>query len=422
MPTRDLHIDVLILGGGVAGLWTLAHLRKLGYNCLLVEKSAIGSGQTIASQGIIHGGVKYALSGESSDASASIARMPQIWDDCLAGRGAVDLTACRVLSREQFLWTTPGLISRIAGFGASKLVRAEGEKLDTAARPAAFTDAPRGVDVYRVPERVLDPSSLLTALAGPVNSGGCICKSDEATIGAHEGSSDGGRTITLSGPTDTRVTFRAAVLAAGRGNAALVEAFGCDDMGVVQQLRPLHMVIARNAPAEIFGHCLGASNLPRLTVTSARDDATGEWIWYIGGAISEGEGVARSASDQIDACRAELSQCVGWLDVSRCRFATLRVDRAEGVAQVRNPPQRPDEPTVARRGKLIVGWPTKLAFAPAFAAKVASELAAAGVAPVPGKSQAACEQSQSVSVAPLPWAVSTGSGGVGGGREVVSWT
>ena len=68
--------DIAILGGGIAGLWLLNLLAKRGYSVLLIEKEALGSGQTIASQGMIHGGIKYALGGFLSDASETISAMP----------------------------------------------------------------------------------------------------------------------------------------------------------------------------------------------------------------------------------------------------------------------------------------------------------------------------------------------------------
>jgi len=49
-------IDIVIIGAGIAGLWAHYVLRSRGYNCLLLESKAIGAGQTLASQGIIHSG------------------------------------------------------------------------------------------------------------------------------------------------------------------------------------------------------------------------------------------------------------------------------------------------------------------------------------------------------------------------------
>ena len=50
---REYNIDVLIFGGGVAGLFCLDKLVREGYNAYLIEKSFLGNGQTACSQGII---------------------------------------------------------------------------------------------------------------------------------------------------------------------------------------------------------------------------------------------------------------------------------------------------------------------------------------------------------------------------------
>ncbi len=58
---RRPPIDVLLIGGGVAGLWALDVLTSRGLSCLLAEAGELGRGQTVASQGIVHGGLKYTL-------------------------------------------------------------------------------------------------------------------------------------------------------------------------------------------------------------------------------------------------------------------------------------------------------------------------------------------------------------------------
>ena len=57
-----MQVDVLIFGGGAAGLWLLDELARRGDRVLLLE-AVRPAGQTIASQGIIHGGLKYTLQG-----------------------------------------------------------------------------------------------------------------------------------------------------------------------------------------------------------------------------------------------------------------------------------------------------------------------------------------------------------------------
>ena len=54
-----IKVDNLIIGGGVAALWLNAQARQAGLNTLLVAPD-LGGGQSLLSQGIIHGGTKYA--------------------------------------------------------------------------------------------------------------------------------------------------------------------------------------------------------------------------------------------------------------------------------------------------------------------------------------------------------------------------
>lgn len=165
----------------------------------------------------------------------------------------------------------------------------------------------------------------------------------------------------------------------------------------------------------MFAHCLGASSLPRLTITSGElvggsgGGARREWVWSIGGSIAE-NGVNRDSASQIEACRRELRECLPWLDLRDARFATCRWDRAEGVVKRSTPPKRPDDPTIVRAGEgdgpggnVIVGWPTKLAFAPAFAHRVAALIKDMGVEPGGSWGVPAEPMLPIAAVAPRPW-------------------
>src|SRR3990167_7434350 len=113
--TNTTRADVVIFGGGIAGLWTLHTLLQRGYKAILLEAHEFGSGQTIKSQGIIHGGLKYALNGNLSAASQALQNMPKFWQQCLNGQGAIDLSATEVLSDHQAMWS----INRLTGGAAS---------------------------------------------------------------------------------------------------------------------------------------------------------------------------------------------------------------------------------------------------------------------------------------------------------------
>lgn len=379
---RVIDIDVLIFGGGVAGLWTLSRLRGCGYRCLLLESRALGATQSIGSQGIIHGGVKYALTGEASSAARAIADMPARWADCLAGRGEVDLSAVRTISPCTYLWTTPGLVSRVAGLAASKVLRTNVERVPGQDRPPALARAPRGVDVYRVEEPVLDARSVLYAL---VDWTRCPPVRYDALDPASVRNVDG-RAMLRASVSDEWVEVHAAhiVLTAGPGNEPLLRTLApLRPPEARMQRRPLHMAMVRG-PADVlpplFGHCLGASSLPRLTVTGWSSDSTpaGEprhVVWYIGGQVAE-RGVDLSPEAQIMEARRELAACVPWVNTSGCRWATARWERAEGLAA---DGRRPDLPVLHSSALVSVAWPSKLALAPLLADQVVACLGERGI-------------------------------------------
>ena len=76
---HDTDLDIAIFGAGIAGLWTLARLRQSGYRVATFERHALGGVQSIASQGIIHGGTKYALTGKLTGSAMAIGEMPGIF-------------------------------------------------------------------------------------------------------------------------------------------------------------------------------------------------------------------------------------------------------------------------------------------------------------------------------------------------------
>ncbi len=109
--------------------------------------------------------------------------------------------------------------------------------------------------------------------------------------------------------------------------------------------------------------------------------ADGQWVWYMGGDIAESEGVAREPAEQIATAQKEIGQLLPWIDLSTVQWATLRVDRAEPLQSGLT---RPDNAFLAEEGRLLVGWPTKLALAPDFADRVIDSLARDGIQPGAG--------------------------------------
>ncbi len=366
----SLSTDVLIVGGGVAGLWLNARLRRRGYSTLLVDKGVLGGGQSVKSQGIIHGGTKYALSGALTGASEAIADMPRRWREALAGNGELDLSGVRLLSDAHYLWSPGTLTGNLTSFFASKAVRSRVGQVKGSELPPALQDPRFKGKVYRLSELVLDVPSLIQRLAEL--SGPGLLKAERIEPLRENGELTG---LVVDGRS---IRAQRIVLTAGAGNAELLNALGLAQPAM--QKRPLHMVIVKARTLKpLYAHCLGGGSKPRITVTShpAED---GEWVWYLGGDLAEAGGVARDEAAQIAAAKKELAELVPWIDLSAAKWATLRIDRAEPAQSAL---ARPDNAFLAEQGRLLVGWPTKLALSPDFADRVEGALVRDGIQPQP---------------------------------------
>src|SRR3989304_7927561 len=108
----ELELDSVIFGGGAAGLWLLDEPLHRGLRVVLLEADALGAGQTIASQGIIHGGFKSALSALLGGAPGVLADMPAIWRSCLKGERNPRLVQTHVRSSSCCVWAARGRIAR----------------------------------------------------------------------------------------------------------------------------------------------------------------------------------------------------------------------------------------------------------------------------------------------------------------------
>jgi glycine/D-amino acid oxidase-like deaminating enzyme len=359
---RELKADIAIFGAGIAGLWTLARLRQAGYSAVLFEKTAIGGIQTIASQGIIHGGTKYALTGAINSSTQSIADMPEIWRSALMGQGELDLQGTRVLAQHQHLWSSKSMVSRLTGFFASKAMRSKMQQISGSERPLLFQDPRFKGALYQLNEPVLDVASLVQQLTK--RCGQHIFKVDQLTKIENNCCQFG----------DIELKVKKLIFTAGQGNQSLLQQTGQSQPEM--QLRPLHMVMVRGKLPPLHAHALGASANPRLTVTSYPLD-DGRQVWNLGGEVAE-QGNQREPAEQIETAKSILAELIPWVNQQPLEWATYRIDRAE----IKTPGgRRPDGCFVSQAGDTITVWPTKLAFAPQVAQEVLTELAKSNILP-----------------------------------------
>ncbi|WP_426780893.1 NAD(P)/FAD-dependent oxidoreductase [Pseudomonas syringae] len=365
-----ISTDVLIVGAGVAGLWLNARLRRQGFSTVLVESASLGGGQSLKSQGIIHGGAKYALHGALSGASEAIADMPRRWREALDGKGELDLSGVRLLSDAHYLWSPGTIAGNLTSFFASKAVRGRVDQVKGEQLPPALQHPKFKGKVYRLAELVVDVPSLINRLAELAGDSLLAGKQIEPL---YEGDELVG--LRVDG---TDIHAQRIVLSAGGGNADLLKAVGISQPQM--QRRPLHMVLVKGPSLKpLYAHCLGGGTKPRITVTT-HPAADGQWVWYLGGDLAEADGVAREPEAQIAVARKELEALLPWVDLSQAQWATLRVDRAEPA---QSGLVRPDNAFLDSQKRLMVGWPTKLALAPDFADRVLSVLSREGIHPTP---------------------------------------
>lgn len=365
MNSRNrVETDVVVIGGGIAGLWLLNVLTARGFDAVLLERDALGAGQTLSSQGMIHGGLKYALAGALTGASEAIADMPRRWRQCLTGAGEVDLTGVPVLSDRYYMWTNETTLSQLGAFLASKLLRGRIDKLSPDAYPEPFDQGFVGT-LYELDDLVLDTGALLARLAAP-HKGRIVHAHVTAEMLQRDASGDLQAVVTA----DATISAGVYVFAAGAGNGELLEASRSPQS---MQLRPLHQVLIEHPglPA-LFAHCIANLKRPEPRITITSHQGRDQRIWYLGGQLAS-SGVDRSDTQQHAVARQELADCLPWLDLSDARMRSVRVDRAEPKTTLG---LRPDEAFVARHGREITVWPTKLSLAPDLGDKVLACLGA----------------------------------------------
>ncbi len=374
---KNAVVDIVIMGGGVAGLWLLNRLRQQGYVVVLLESGTLGGGQTIKAQGIIHGGMKYALQGQLTAAMHAIATMPALWRQALAGEGHIDLSHVTVLSPHQYLWTTGGVTSKMAGFFASLSLKGQVEILTPDQYPPLFQHPQFKGQVYSLNEMVIDTHSLIRELA-KLNQD-VMFKVDPIQPEQLEIDAKGhlhSIQIQLSQAASMKLEAQKYIFAAGSGNEILVNKLGSNVINM--QERPLHMVIVKHElPYEIYAHCLGLSAVPRITITTHRSHDN-KWVWYLGGQLAE-EGVKRDSKQQIKAARKELKTLFPWLDFSSAQFSSFMINRAEAL---QSDGKRPDACYFKEIENMTVVWPVKLAFAPLLANQVLHCLEQENISPI----------------------------------------
>jgi len=356
--------DIVIVGGGIAGLWIYNKVKALGYSAILLESKELGSGQTSKSQGIIHGGMKYALGGNYTAAAKAAASMPERWLNCLFAKGDIDLSKVPILSNEQYLWAEATLTAKLTGIVANIALKSKIKQLGKDEFPKIFQDKNFKGIVSSLNEIVIDVNKLIQELSNkyPKN----IYKADNTNI--LQNNNDEVLLEVSNSTFSTKIKTQKVIFTAGNGNQEFLEKI--NNNNTKMQQRPLHMALVKHDFADpLFAHLLGLNSTPKITITThkAKD---GKTIWYIGGQIAE-DGVNKTANEQIEITKKELKNYFSWLDFSSARFATFKINRAENFE---GDGKKPDSYFIDETNNCIIAWPTKLAFTPMLADSIIKKL------------------------------------------------
>src|SRR5262245_39742307 len=304
---RTYYSDIVVVGGGIAGLWALNRLCHAGYAAVLIERDSLGAGQTLASQGILHGGHRYLLGGRPDDHARAIAPMPAIWRACLAGKSKVNLAAATILAREQHPWLPKALPRGPRGSFAAHAVGARIDRIEPRAWPLALRDLglPKG-DLYRLREDVVDPRTIVIELARPWMER--IYRAEVVDVVAN-------------GQVVTQVTLQAEsmvislraryfIFAAGRGNERLVNILQPGNQAT--QRRPGKQLLGQCMRQPISRRCASDGPRPGVTVT-AQPLPDGGYGWYLGGLLAD-RASELSDEDAIAFAASELKSLFPGLD------------------------------------------------------------------------------------------------------------
>ncbi|MAJ59139.1 MAG: hypothetical protein CBC48_03525 [bacterium TMED88] len=369
--SADLVADVVIFGGGIAGLWLLDRLRADGYSVVLLEAGRLGGGQSVASQGIIHGGAKYTLGFGFDGAVRELREMPSVWRSSLEGRSGPDLAKAKLLSQRTHLWIPSQLGGGLIGAFSRLVMRSRVRALPRPDWPEALNQAGGRGAVYALDEVVVDVPSVLSALEAAHHD--CIRRIPDGVQPNFEGG--------CAHLGELKIEAQRFVFAAGGGNEKLLAQAGLSDWP--HRRRPLHQLMLGGVDQPLYAHCVGKNPKPLATVTT-HPTASGEGIWYVGGLMAE-DGVGQSAERLIEHARRRLPELFPAVDFDSARWATFPVDRAEGIA---SSVTHLGGPIFSEKDEFLAVWPTKLALAPALTERVRQRFADQRLQPLPSNLEA----------------------------------
>tara|TARA_R110002124_G_scaffold279502_1_gene452104 strand:+ start:4094 stop:5314 length:1221 start_codon:yes stop_codon:yes gene_type:complete len=379
--SNTLNSDITIIGGGIAGLWICNTLKKLGFNTILIEKNSLCSFQTINSQGIIHGGIKYSLVGKISDTTSNIAQMTQDWDLCFSNniknqKNLLNLSNTKINSEHHDLCFPKSGLFKVSSFITSKILSSKCQiiKKNHAEYQSSLNTLGFNGIVYRITEKVLDIKSLIQNLYHNISDN--IVKLEDYKINYLNNKIEN---ISFNFNNQNYIIkSKLYIFTSGQDNQEIIN---IANNLPKQQLRPLQMIFAKpDIDINLFAHFINKeskTNKPFVTITTHKN-INNKNILYFGGTVAESEYINIPKDQHIYNLQNKLKKIFPKIKFNNWQWDTAKINRAEAHQSFN---KMPNKSFVVQKNNVILGWPTKLTFAPSFADKILDIITNSNITP-----------------------------------------
>ena len=284
----DIRVDVVIFGGGIAGLWCLNDIINAGYSAVLFEKHLLGGGQTCHSHVYIHQGHMY----REVELAAAVRSTTAKWDEWLVASNIQP-----VQSGSHFGFVSLAQARLRTAIWSHDRLRLSWSRLDRSLFPDALKGGAVRV-VLRSPEYCLDAESIIRVLAKRCEDR--IAALDEVLGFDVDLGTSNVKTIQvrLRSGGSIRVIPRAILFAAGSGNQALLNVVSLGrpeylrSVREQQQFRKSHMLVVRG-PKKILHPLTGVfPYIGGLFIVCRESDEEVVWL------VSDDRGPALGAVEE----------------------------------------------------------------------------------------------------------------------------
>lgn len=331
-----VKVDNLIIGGGITGLMLLEYLKhETSGTTILVERTACGTGQSIASQGIIHMGWKYLL------------------DDTIPqGAEKMELSGSYLRNAVSYLTGQRKDVLYLWGHTENSWRRIERACWRMQANPKYPTAMYDVRAMGRFPF-VADTEETVVSMPSLLKS---LLDKHRGRVWRGEAVVDGNLTVVTDRVTGATVEVDA-------GHRIWCSGAGLDAAGYTTVRRPVHMGMVSGILPVFNGHYVeDGVDGPSITITTVANNT-----WLIGGRVAEKVG------HDLTVYREAVRRALPALNLNGLRWSSFDVDRVELPRE-----QWALEPQVVVNGKDIVATPTKMAMVYGLCWKVLEAIGGSG--------------------------------------------